>query len=184
MSSLGGWFTTKPCAQIAFIFGQSNTLHLYPICSHYFDGSNPLQRAIVEANFLSSDPNEIAAALGIPFGTAGWISFLLHAVAVEIYVCPLPHSPLPPSGEYLLTHMPAPPHTRRVTTPAPSLLRAPAQSRFHATRLRWSNGGAAGRRGCVCAAGCVARSRRIPANAAEGGPASVGGLGDVWLPRA
>ena len=86
ITALGGWFTTKPCAQLNFVFGRQNTLSLYPICASFFDGSNPTQRAIVEANFSSNNPNEIAAALGIPFGTAGWISFLIHVVAVEIYV--------------------------------------------------------------------------------------------------
>lgn len=88
ISSLGGWFTTKPCAQINFAVGKRNTLQLYPICESFFNGTNLDQHAIVEANFSSSNPNEIAASLGIPFGAAGWISFWLHAVAVEIYVRP------------------------------------------------------------------------------------------------
>ena len=83
ISALGGWFITKPCAQLNCVIGEQYTLSLYPVCASFFDGSNPSQRAIVEANFSSNDPNEIAAALGIPFGTAGWMSFFIHAIAVE-----------------------------------------------------------------------------------------------------
>ncbi|KAK5118741.1 hypothetical protein LTR85_007947 [Meristemomyces frigidus] len=85
ISSLGGWCMLRPCGQINFVFGQPNTMRLYPICESYFNGTNLDQRAIVEANYYGNDPNEIAAAFGIPFGAAGWISFWLHAVAVEVY---------------------------------------------------------------------------------------------------
>jgi hypothetical protein len=86
ISSIGGFYTVRPCAQIASVVGKQGTLFFYPDCAPYVNGTNPNQQVIVEANFNSEDPIEIGASLGIPFGSAGWLSFWLHAVIVELYL--------------------------------------------------------------------------------------------------
>jgi hypothetical protein len=83
---IGGFYESRPCGQIASVLGQDRTLAFYPTCGAYFDGSNPNQRAVIEANIKSTNPMAIATSVSIPFGAAGWLALLLHAAAVEIYV--------------------------------------------------------------------------------------------------
>ena len=66
ISSIGGFYTLRPCAQIAFVVGEQGALFFYPSCAPYLNGTNPNQQAIVEANFNSANPIEIGASLGIP----------------------------------------------------------------------------------------------------------------------
>lgn len=77
---------TRPCAQIASVLDEVDTLAFYPACSSFLDGSNPDVRVIVEGDFASQNPLELGAALAIPFGAAGWLSLLLHTIAIETYV--------------------------------------------------------------------------------------------------
>nr|POE56488.1 hypothetical protein CFP56_33460 [Quercus suber] len=86
ISTIGSFNTTRSCGQIAFILRESRTLSLYPDCAAYFNGTDPAQRAIVHVNFYSNNPAEIGAALGVPFGAAGWLALWLHAIGVEIYL--------------------------------------------------------------------------------------------------
>lgn len=78
--------TTYPCIQIDSVLGEDGTLALYPGCSTYYDGSDLDQRVVVSPDFESENPLEIAAALGISFGTAGWLALWIHAIIVEVYV--------------------------------------------------------------------------------------------------
>jgi hypothetical protein len=78
--------TTYPCIQINSVLGERGTLALYPGCITYYDGSNLDQRVVVSPDFESENPLEIAAALGISFGTAGWLALWIHAIIVEVYV--------------------------------------------------------------------------------------------------
>jgi hypothetical protein len=78
---------TYPCVQIDSVLGENGTLGMYPGCSTYYDGSNFDQRVVVSPDFESENPLEIAAALGISFGTAGWLALWIHAIVVEVYVC-------------------------------------------------------------------------------------------------
>lgn len=78
--------TTYLCAQINFALGEEGTLAYDPACSAYYNGTNTEQRVIVTPNFDSEDPIEIAAALGISFGTAGWLALWIHAILIETYV--------------------------------------------------------------------------------------------------
>jgi hypothetical protein len=80
------WYTVRPCAQIAFALGQNDTLAAYPQCIDYFNGNNPNLPVIVTADFASSNSMELSAALGIPFGAAGWLALLIHTFAIECYV--------------------------------------------------------------------------------------------------
>jgi hypothetical protein len=79
--------TTYLCAQINFTLGKQGTLSYYPDCIAYYNGIHPEQRVVVTPNFNSENPIEIAAALGVSFGTAGWLALWIHAMLIEVYVC-------------------------------------------------------------------------------------------------
>lgn len=79
-------YTVRTCAQIVFALGQDDTLAAYPQCSEYFNGNAPNLPVIVTADFASDNSMELSAALGIPFGGAGWLALLLHTIAIETYV--------------------------------------------------------------------------------------------------
>lgn len=79
-------YTVRTCAQVAFALGQNETLAAYPQCVGYFDGNEPTRPIIVTADFASDNSMEFSAALGIPFGAAGWLALLLHTFAIETYV--------------------------------------------------------------------------------------------------
>jgi hypothetical protein len=79
--------TTYPCAQINFTLGKEGTLSYYPDCIAYYNGTHLGQRVVVTPNFNSENPIEIAAALGVSFGTAGWLALWIHAILIEVYVC-------------------------------------------------------------------------------------------------
>ena len=85
ISSIGGFFTVRPCAQINFVLGKQGTLFFYPDCADFFTGDAQKQ-VIVAADFHSNNPIEIAASLGIPFGPAGWLAFFIHVVIIELYL--------------------------------------------------------------------------------------------------
>jgi hypothetical protein len=85
MTAIGGWTVTRPCEQLDFIWGQNNTLRTNPECMSWYDGTNPDQKGIVEAN-MDGGPANVGAALGIPFGAAGWVAWWLHAIVIEVYV--------------------------------------------------------------------------------------------------
>ena len=79
-------YVTRPCAQVASVLGQGGTLAYYPTCSSFFDGTDPTMRVIVKGDLSSNNPVELGASLAIPFGAAGWLSLLLHTIAIETYV--------------------------------------------------------------------------------------------------
>lgn len=79
-------YTTRPCAQIASVLGHEDTLAAYPGCINYLNGTEPDLHVVVTADFASSNSVELSAALAISFGTAGWLTLLLHTIAIELYV--------------------------------------------------------------------------------------------------
>lgn len=85
ISMIGGFFVIRPCAQINFVLGEKGTLHFYPDCQSFYNG-NQQKQIIVEADFFSQDPIALAASLGLPFGSAGWLAFWLHAIIIEFYL--------------------------------------------------------------------------------------------------
>jgi hypothetical protein len=87
ISGFNSLSTTYPCAQISFTLGEEGTLSYYPDCITYYNGTNLGQRVVVTPNFDSKNPIEIAAALGVSFGTAGWLALWIHAILIEVYVC-------------------------------------------------------------------------------------------------
>ncbi|KAK1044231.1 hypothetical protein LTR74_018320 [Friedmanniomyces endolithicus] len=87
ISIIGGWYTTRSCAQINFIFGRTNTLAVYPACVAYYKGANVNQHVVVKATeSTGANPIEVGASLGVTFGAAGWMAFWLHATGVELYL--------------------------------------------------------------------------------------------------
>ncbi|KAI4853957.1 hypothetical protein E4T44_00508 [Aureobasidium sp. EXF-8845] len=86
ISTSRSWYTVRPCAQIAFAIGQNDTLAAYPQCIDYFTGVTPNLPVIVTADFASQNSMELSAALGIPFGAAGWLALLIHTFAIECYL--------------------------------------------------------------------------------------------------
>lgn len=83
MSSMGSWYTVRPCVQIAFV-SEADAIS-YSNCASYLDGTNPDALAIVHVDF-SGTTTEIGASLGVPFGMAVWLALAIHAIAVEVYV--------------------------------------------------------------------------------------------------
>ncbi|KAK4956609.1 hypothetical protein LTR10_006136 [Elasticomyces elasticus] len=80
------WLVARPCKQINFILGPESTLQSYPDCAFYYNGTNPDQQVVVSAGFPNGNPAEIAAALGITFGGAGWLGLVIHAFFAELYL--------------------------------------------------------------------------------------------------
>lgn len=80
LSSIGGIYVTRPCAQLVFTVGQEETIKLYPACK------DKTLEVPVEAGFPGGNPTEIAAAFGFTFGGSGWLAFWIHAIAIELYL--------------------------------------------------------------------------------------------------
>lgn len=87
ITSLKNYYSTRPCAQIDFIFkhSQKTVLALYPGCASFYNGTNVEQYVLTKANH-NGNPVEIGTSLGISFGMAMWLAFAIHALGVEIYV--------------------------------------------------------------------------------------------------
>ncbi|KAI5207931.1 hypothetical protein AUEXF2481DRAFT_7839 [Aureobasidium subglaciale EXF-2481] len=86
ISTNRNWYTTRPCAQIAFALGQNDTLAAYPQCEGYFNGNAPNLPVVVTVDFSNDNSMELSAALAVPFGAAGWLALLLHTIAIEGYL--------------------------------------------------------------------------------------------------
>jgi hypothetical protein len=78
---------------------------------------------------------ELSAALGIPFGAAGWLALLLHTFAIECYVSTSQlrsiHETHPDA--YATT---AATHTQRIQSFASSILRTSSRTRHISARIR------------------------------------------------
>ncbi|KAK5683760.1 hypothetical protein LTR17_027230 [Elasticomyces elasticus] len=87
ISLIGGFYTTRSCVQIASTVGKDMALNLYPGCLPFFQGENDALEVLVKGNsYSSNNPMAIAAATGITFGSAGWLAFWIHAIAIEFYL--------------------------------------------------------------------------------------------------
>lgn len=69
-------------------------LQIYPVCATWASGENPSQMAAVDAKGspLASSAAEVIASVSVTFGMAVWLSLVIHAFGVEVYVS------LAPSG--------------------------------------------------------------------------------------
>lgn len=79
VSSIGGFYIAMPCKQLSYMGGDASN---YPACAADSNGYTA-----VEANF--NDPQgveEVAAAMQMSFGMAGWIALMLHVIGIEVYL--------------------------------------------------------------------------------------------------
>ena len=88
ISQQTGYYASRPCEQLDFIFegNRTATLAQFPHCAAFYTGENLGQHALVEANINGGSAANAAAALGIGFGPSLWLSLAIHAVGIEIYV--------------------------------------------------------------------------------------------------
>jgi hypothetical protein len=88
ISKSGDYFQVWPCAKIESTLPDvSAFLSNYPECAAYVNGTNPNLHAIVVANLDGETGANAGAALSMSFGMALWVSTVMHAIGVEIYVC-------------------------------------------------------------------------------------------------
>ena len=86
VSAMSHHHLAMECAKLDYMMeDRPATLSTYPDCVSYYNGNNPDQMAVVQANFDGS-VEQIAASLNITFGMATWLALMLHAAGVEIYL--------------------------------------------------------------------------------------------------
>lgn len=82
-----GQYIVWPCVKIANTMPDGmNLVSEYPACASYADGSNLDQVSAVLADINGGTAVNAGAALNMTFGMALWLSFVLHALGIEIYV--------------------------------------------------------------------------------------------------
>jgi hypothetical protein len=86
ISKAGGYYQVQSCEKIAFINGGGvdAIAGRYPACAGL--GAGQEGSVAVPANLKSGLREQLAAAMGLSFGMALWVSLFLHAVGVEIYL--------------------------------------------------------------------------------------------------
>lgn len=88
ISQHGDYYQPRQCAQVQYLEPNATRFaELYPRCissdtGAIADGAVTL----VQANINSQRPEEMAAALGLTFGSAAWLALVIHAFLVELYV--------------------------------------------------------------------------------------------------
>ncbi|SPN99695.1 uncharacterized protein DNG_02546 [Cephalotrichum gorgonifer] len=85
ISSIGGYWAVRQCAQVNYTLGEERTRAEYG-CEDFFSGKDPLQHVLVEANMSGGSAMTAGAALGLSFGPAIWLAFSLHAIGIEVYL--------------------------------------------------------------------------------------------------
>ena len=81
------YYITWPCAKInATIVEEVDLASLYPTCKAFMDGLDPEAVASVAAKLFGGNTANTGAALNIVFGMALWVSFVVHAFGVEVYL--------------------------------------------------------------------------------------------------
>jgi hypothetical protein len=89
ISKTGEYYAAWSCAKIESALPSSSMLlSQYPACASYVNGSNPNAVAPVLANLDGETGVNAGAALNLSFGMGLWLSVVLHAIGVEIYVSP------------------------------------------------------------------------------------------------
>ncbi|KAI4266287.1 MAG: hypothetical protein L6R38_008841 [Xanthoria sp. 2 TBL-2021] len=82
---VGGFYQAMPCDKISFMFedDQAGFRESFPACVTPNGTTNGW--VAVNAKFSGSSAN-VAASLGLCFGTAGWLALAIHAAGVETYL--------------------------------------------------------------------------------------------------
>lgn len=87
ISASGGYSVVWPCAKIESALSHSSMLISdYPACIAYANGTDPNGLAVVLANLDGETGVNAGAALNMSFGMALWLSVVLHAIGIEVYV--------------------------------------------------------------------------------------------------
>jgi hypothetical protein len=88
IGSSNDYFQPRMCAQIDYVLGESDTRASYPDCDSFYTGKDLDKQVLVKANMGDGGSDmEVGASLGLAFGPALWLAFVIHAVGIEIYVC-------------------------------------------------------------------------------------------------
>lgn len=85
-------YLTTHCPEIASMYGDANTTyHFYLACELYNIATlNPLNHAVVAANFNANNPAKNGAAFDVVFPMALWLALFMHVVRVELYSMLMP----------------------------------------------------------------------------------------------
>ncbi|KAL8706675.1 MAG: hypothetical protein Q9201_000309 [Fulgogasparrea decipioides] len=83
ISSTSGYYRALPCKQLAYMYDDEQDLQSkFPQC---FAANGTTDDFIaVKANFSGSA--QVSNALGMTFGTAGWLALFLHGIGIEVYL--------------------------------------------------------------------------------------------------
>ena len=110
ITTIGSYHIAWPCDKVAFTLKNdiASTLHPYPECASWVNGTKPSQEAVTHAHF-GGLATEVGASLDIVFGMALWVALIVHAVGVKIYVR---FSPYALHSHPILTNTLATSHTR------------------------------------------------------------------------
>ena len=77
VSAIGNYYIAMPCRQVEDMGGDPAD---YAACR-----ADPAAQTAVLANF-NNKVEQVAAAMHMSFGMAGWLALILHAVGIEIYL--------------------------------------------------------------------------------------------------
>ncbi|KAJ4242864.1 hypothetical protein NW757_011759, partial [Fusarium falciforme] len=97
IGSSNDYFQPRMCAQIDYVLGESDTRASYPDCDSFYTGKDLDKRVLVKANMGDEGSDmEVGASLGLAFGPALWLAFVIHAIGIEIYLrlTPIEHERL------------------------------------------------------------------------------------------
>lgn len=93
ISILKNYYTARSCGELAYWYNPNTDLtNLSPFfLSMYPDCANATLTTYVAVNAnMNGGPENIGAALGVSFGMGLWLSIILHALGVEIYLALTP----------------------------------------------------------------------------------------------
>ncbi|WAO95538.1 Hypothetical protein NCS54_01316600 [Fusarium falciforme] len=97
IGSSNDYFQPRMCTQIDYVLGESDTRASYPDCDSFYTGKDLDKRVLVKANMGDEGSDmEVGASLGLAFGPALWLAFVIHAIGIEIYLrlTPIEHERL------------------------------------------------------------------------------------------
>lgn len=86
ISATGEYWAVRQCAQVDYTLGENATRADYPDCEAFYSGEDPNKVTLVKASMSGGSAMTAGAALGVSFGPAIWLAFVLHAIGIEVYV--------------------------------------------------------------------------------------------------
>ena len=83
-------YDQRSCKEMASIFPDPQPLYqLHPQCVNDLNMTTN-ERIVIKADFVHGNPLEMVTALGVSFPIAVWLSLVLHAIGVELYLALTP----------------------------------------------------------------------------------------------